>query len=586
MSACECKKDIVIPLIFFFSSLLVFTCGLSNHGLEYRDDEIFYFKSTQEMLTTGNFLSPTYFGENRFQKPILFYWLILLSCKVFGVNWFAARFVSAFFGSLSVTFTWLIARQFFDRKLAALSSLMLMTVPLFFRHAKNAVPDMAFNFFILLSIWSMLKFFSRPFPANQKYSILFFLTCALGFMIKGPAAVLIPTLILIVCVFLFRKYSLLREINFPRGLGILLLITLPWFLYMLKAHGLAYLEYMWVNETKYRIMGGEPGNILFESPRRLMAHPLFYFKVILFYFAPWSLFFFLAVIFFFIRMRREGKHFLARRQGISFFMIWAAVVFLFFSSMYFVINHYLLIMTTPFAILVSYFLMGGWKGEVILERMILSSRKYFLTAIIALGWLGCSFFFIFFLGMPKSWVIIFFLLYGASMCVVYKINENVLVPFILSFFMLSMIAPSSFFLGKAGLSAHATFMQFVKTIEEGLDNQTLIAVGSHDIHEKEVQVFFDRPVRKSGWSDDPQTRMELASLFAWPGKVYCFILQKDYEKFIKDKYQDAAILQEEYIIRKRFFLDARFFMAILRMDQQTVRNYLLEKILLIEKKSL
>ena len=29
------------------------------------------------MLKTGNYLSPTYFGEDRFQKPILFYWLIL-----------------------------------------------------------------------------------------------------------------------------------------------------------------------------------------------------------------------------------------------------------------------------------------------------------------------------------------------------------------------------------------------------------------------------------------------------------------------------------------------------------------------------
>ena len=156
-------------------------------------------------------------------------------------------------------------------------------------------------------------------------------------------------------------------------------------------------------------------------------------------------------------------------------------------------------------------------------------------------------------------------------------------PFILSIFMLAVMTPSSFFLSRAGLSAHSTFQQFAKTVGKGLDSQTIIAVGSHDIHEKEIQVFFDRPVKKLASDDDPQTREGLANLFNAPLKVYCFILEKDFDKFIKGAYSDVDVLQEEYIIRKRVSLDASFFWAFLRFDQKTVRDYLLEKIYLIQR---
>ena len=128
------------------------------HGLEYRDDEIFYFKSTQEMLQNGNILSPTYFGEDRFQKPILYYWMVLLSYKIFGVNWFGARLVAVIFAGLTVCLTWLIGRALFNRRVAALSAVILMTIPLFFRHAKNAVPDMVLNFFIVGAIYCAIRF--------------------------------------------------------------------------------------------------------------------------------------------------------------------------------------------------------------------------------------------------------------------------------------------------------------------------------------------------------------------------------------------------------------------------------------------
>src|SRR3989338_701826 len=76
-AAAAASKDAKILALVFVMAILFLSQGLNAHGVGFRDDEIFYFKSTQEMLSSGNFLSPTYLGEYRFQKPILFYWLIL-----------------------------------------------------------------------------------------------------------------------------------------------------------------------------------------------------------------------------------------------------------------------------------------------------------------------------------------------------------------------------------------------------------------------------------------------------------------------------------------------------------------------------
>src|SRR5436190_22672243 len=68
------SRDWKIILGLFLFTILVLIQGLNLHGVEYRDDEVFYYKSTQEMMHSGDILSPKYLGENRWQKPILFYW--------------------------------------------------------------------------------------------------------------------------------------------------------------------------------------------------------------------------------------------------------------------------------------------------------------------------------------------------------------------------------------------------------------------------------------------------------------------------------------------------------------------------------
>ncbi len=589
----QLRTDIIACLLLFLLGVFVFTSGLSIHGLEYRDDEIFYFKSTQEMLQTGDVLSPTYFGEDRFQKPILYYWLVLISYKIFGVNWFGARFVAVVFAALSVCVTWLLGKILFNRRVATLSAVILMTVPLFFRHAKNAVPDMALNFFIIAAIYCVVRVVQssvgilggelRRDSTSARYSILFFVCCALGFMIKGFIAMIVPFLTVIVFSFCNRKSKILSTMRFGRGAVIMLSIIGPWFLYMIATHGQAYLDYMLVDETKNRLISDGTGNILLKIVTTFFDHSLFYLNVIGSYFAPWSLFLIAAIPLAVLRVKSKAE----AGQGLGLLLIWFFVVFCFFSSIYFSINHYMLVLTTPFALLVSYFFLEKFDQARLGGKIIVFAQKYFPVIIFTICSLAFAFLFIFLVGAAKWWLIVFLLIYIITITRIYKSTNPIEAPLSLGIIILVVFAQSSL-LEKAGVTSHATLQKFATTInqviEENGAKNIIIGVGSHDIHEKEFQVYFDQKVIKAAGSGIEETKSKLTKLFATKDHVYCLIIGKDFDQYLRGSSLGTfEIIQEDYIFRRRMYLNRGFLDALLKLDQAAVNHYLKEKIILIKK---
>ena len=586
------STDTVICILIFLLSLFVFTRGLGIHGLEYRDDEIFYVQSTQEMVKTGNFLSPTYFGENRFQKPILYYWLVLLSYKIFGMNWFAARFVAVVFAGLTVCVTWRIGKVLFDRRVATLSAIILMTIPLFFRHAKNAVPDMPLNFFIVWAFYCAVRFMrlssgDSTGPGEKvdstRLSILFFVACALGFMIKGFAALIVPILTVVVYCFWVRKPKMLVEMRFGRGLGIMALIMCPWFFYMIKVHGQDYLNYMLVDETKNRLVNVGGGNIFLTMASTFLDHCLFYLNVIGSYFAPWCIFLIGALPLAVVRIRLQQE----KTQGLRLMLVWFFVVFCFFSTIYFAINHYMLVLTTPFAILVGYFFIERINNEILIGKSALFLRKYIPVFILTVSVLAFAFLTVFLAGGTKWWLVVLAAVYILMVRGVRASLRPMTAPLMLGVFMVFVFA-QSLLLERAGVTSHATLQKFAVAINGELKAETVhgtvIGVGSHDIHEKEFQVYFDQRVVKAAGSEEDETRAKLAELFATEKKVYCLITKKDFDHFLKDAYSGSLeIVQEDHIFRRRMNVDRGFFDALLKLDQRAVRDYLKEKIILIRK---
>jgi len=580
----------VIVLLIFLSCLFISTRGLETTGFEHRNDEYLYFKSTQEMFDRGDFLTPTFFGEYRFGKPILYYWFILFSYQIFGVNWFAARFVSAFMGCLMISLTWLIGSHLFNKKVASLSAVILMTMPLFFAHARTAVPDLPFTFFIVLAFYFFMRFTKaideQSLASKRIFGNLFFVSCALGFMIKGYPAVIIPIGSFMIYALLTKRAKLLSEIGFGRGVLLMLLMILPWFLFMMIKHGDNFLNQIFSMELRERILGADGIGIFGRyGPAIIWRNFLFYLNVIWSNFAPWSLFLIVSIPLILKRIKQKSHI----SDSLLFLFVW-----LFFGVFFFIViasGHYniqyMMVVTTPAALLTGFFLLEVFNDQKKFVKFLVFFRKYIPLIIFSVAFFVYTYFIIFFADDDRG-------LIGIGLCVVYLFIIRVVhqsqsllsAPLALGLFMIFVQAQMPFF-EHIRASRFSTLKVLAETINKDTQEDFVIGI-DESIDPTKFRIYFNQKLKKG----------RLEELFQENRKTYVLVTETqinnnedDAEYFYKimesiDHSLDKTpyeIVQEETIIRKKMNIDRGFFLGLLTFDRQKVDRYLREKIILVRK---
>ena len=268
-------------IVFTLLCFLAFTYNLSEVP-PYHADENFYVTSTRNMIETSDYITPMYHGKKRFAKPILFYWLVAISYKTFGVNLFSARLVSSLFGAFCIPITYMIARRLFDQKTAIISAILLPGCYLHFQIARWATTDMSLNFFILSTFYFFIRGFQEKSNKDTSY-FLMYICMGIGFMIKGPPGIIIPTFVIACYILALKNWEELPQLRLAYGVAIIAVIILPWFVTMLALHG---------DEFKNHILGAElRDRIVHDTP-----FSLYYLGVIIRYYLPWSFFFIAALI--------------------------------------------------------------------------------------------------------------------------------------------------------------------------------------------------------------------------------------------------------------------------------------------------
>ena len=248
----------------------------------YHPDENFYVESSLRMVESGDYITPVYHEKKRFAKPILYYWMVVSSFKVFGVSLASARIPSAIFGTLSIGLIFLLGRKLFDSRVGLFSSFILPTIYLHFQISRWSTTDMALSFFILLALYLFVLLHKTNFQKNT-YAYLFYISMGLGFMVKGPTAILIPGLTTLGFLIATKRRSWFADLHIGKGLIILSIIILPWFTAMFWMHGEEFTNHIIGNEIKNRLAHNTPFS--------------FYYVGVLFrYQLPWSLFFLFAVL--------------------------------------------------------------------------------------------------------------------------------------------------------------------------------------------------------------------------------------------------------------------------------------------------
>jgi 4-amino-4-deoxy-L-arabinose transferase-like glycosyltransferase len=265
-------------LLILFASVLFFL-GLGTPGL-FDADEPAYAGAAREMLERGDWVTPYFNGQPRFDKPILFYWLILLSYRVFGITEFAVRFWSALAGVGLVVLLWRAARRRMGDEAALWTGVAFSANLLTALLARAAVTDMLLTFFVTAAILAGLIAVEQPDPANRWPARGMWAAMALAALVKGPVGLVIPAMALGGCLVALREVRAgLRRLVPWEGPVLFLLIAAPWYALALRANGWAFIEGFVIKHHLTRYTGVVSSH----------AGPLwFYLPVVLVGFFPWS----------------------------------------------------------------------------------------------------------------------------------------------------------------------------------------------------------------------------------------------------------------------------------------------------------
>jgi len=224
------KRTVFVYLgIIVFAGLFLLPFLGSVHLFD--SDEANYAESAREMIVTGDYFMVQIDFEPFPEKPPLFFWLQVVSMKLFGINEFAARFPNVICGIFSLVLLYYLGRQLYGHRFGLLWILTFGAAILPFFYFKSGMIDPWFNLFIISGIaWFIMYLDPEREKARTRNVVLSAFFFGLAVLTKGPVAVLIFLICFLIFLFLKRFRLKTKGIHVGLFLGVFVLIGGSWFL--------------------------------------------------------------------------------------------------------------------------------------------------------------------------------------------------------------------------------------------------------------------------------------------------------------------------------------------------------------------
>jgi 4-amino-4-deoxy-L-arabinose transferase-like glycosyltransferase len=368
--------------LFAFAVVLLYLFALDVPLLG--PDEPRYAQVAREMYARGDWVTPTLGGANWFEKPVLLYWLQIVSYHVFGVGEFAARFGSAVLGLLTIFCMWSIGKVidsddvnrglYTHANLLAFISASTLGLIVFSRGASF---DIVVTFTITASLTAF--FIAEQSAGKLKRTALLgmYVFLGLGLLAKGLVGVIFPAAI-IFSYFLVKRRLPARSLMLSSlwGMPVTILVAGLWYFPMYMRHGWSFIDEFFIQHHFQRFTSNK-----YQHPQPFY----FYFWVLPLMTLPW-LPFAVSGVWKAIRagIRASGEMPNAKRDLSILGLCWVVVPTVFFSFSGSKLPGYIL-PAVPGAICLAGILCGELSGKTGRWRNIITATGLTTLGLILLA---------------------------------------------------------------------------------------------------------------------------------------------------------------------------------------------------------
>lgn len=307
-----------VLLLVAFCGFLFFY-GLGAFGLV-GADEPRYAQVAREMLSRGDWVTPTLQGKPWLEKPVLYYWQAMLAFRVAGVSDYAARVPAAFDAVFLIAGIYWFLRRFrpgteTDGTLITASCAGVVG----FAHAAATDMPLAATFGISLLCW-----YAWYDGRNRLHLAAFYIVLALATLAKGPVALALSAVIIFLFAAVRRDWRAIWCTLWIPGVALYLAAALPW-----------YVAVQLRNPEFFRFFILEHNLARFSQDVYHHHQPFwFYLPVFLLAMMPWTLVLVVTVVEQ-VRLRwldDRKDSFGTEKSWALFLLIWMFVPVLFFSA--------------------------------------------------------------------------------------------------------------------------------------------------------------------------------------------------------------------------------------------------------------
>lgn len=274
------KQSIIYLSLFLLVSsyLLVFPYDVMDI------DASQYAEITREMVAGDLYTALRDNGRQYLDKPILTFWILAASFKLFGANNFAYRLPALIFLFLAAFSLYRLADLLFrDRIKALLAAAIFLAIPGSFAMVLDPKIDIYLTAFLVFTFHCyFLAIHKSP---RWFYGMYFFI--GLGVATKGPIGAALPVLAIGGDILLRRDWGLLKSMRIFPGVLVAAFLPLLWGYFLFR-------EFSWYGPNYYFWIQSF-GKFTGEGKHTGKLNPLFFISNFSWEFLPFTLMFFYLV---------------------------------------------------------------------------------------------------------------------------------------------------------------------------------------------------------------------------------------------------------------------------------------------------